>query len=176
MRFIPFVLCVLALFGCVRSTGLSAEEKEKLKANILDTAPADVGAQLDVNLENKIRLLGAKIDPPEARPGSEVKLTYYWKCEDTLDDGWLLFTHIHDAVADKRDNLDNTGALRDNKDMGGGAPKQILPPSKWEKGKVYVDEQTYKIPDWVKAPELEVLVGIWKGDARLRILSGPTDG
>src|SRR5262249_42149870 len=66
--------------------------------------------------------------------------------------------------------------LRENKDPGGGVPKQVLPPSKWEKGKVYVDEQTYKVPDWVKAPELEVLVGIWKGDARLKIFSGPTDG
>lgn len=162
-------------FGCVKSSGLSAEEKEKLKAYILDQEPADMGARLDVNFENKFRLLGAKIEPAEARPGTEVKLTYYWKCDDTVDDGWLLFTHVRDPILDKRDNLDSNGPLRNDKEAPGGAPHQNLPPSKWEKGKVYVDEQTYKVPEWVKAPELEVLVGIWKGDTRMRILTGPND-
>jgi hypothetical protein len=178
MRLYRFAILALALgvpLGCVKSSGLSAEDKEKLKANILDSEPADMGTRLDVNFENKFRLLGAKIDPPEARPGTEVHLTYYWKCDDTVDDGWLLFTHIRDPILDKRDNLDANGPLRQGGEPG-GPPKQLLPPSKWEKGKVYVDEQTYKVPDWVKAPELEVLVGIWKGDARLRILTGPNDG
>lgn len=170
-------LLILAVgAGCVSSKGLTAEEKEKLKANILETEPQDVGTKLDINFENKFRLLGSKVEPPEARPGTEVKLTYYWKCDDTIEDGWMLFTHVRDPVLDKRDNLDNVGPLRENKDPGAANPKQILPPSKWEKGKVYVDEQTYKVPDWVKAGELEVLTGIWKGNARLRILTGANDG
>ena len=32
------------------------------------------------------------------------------------------------------------------------------------------------MPDWLKGPDLTVLLGIWKGDARLRIVSGPNDG
>lgn len=162
--------------ACVSSKGLTAEEKEKLKANILETEPQDLGTKLDVNFENKFRLIGSKVEPAEAHPGQEVKLTYYWKCEDTIDDGWLLFTHVRDPILDKRDNLDNVGPLRENRDPAAANPKQTLPPSKWEKGKIYVDEQTYKIPDWVKAPELEVLTGIWKGNARLRILTGANDG
>ena len=43
-------------------------------------------------------------------------------------------------------------------------------------GQVYVDEQTYKMPDGVQGPDSTVYVGIWKGDARLRIVSGPNDG
>lgn len=181
MRFVrPLVALSLGsilLFGCVSSRGLSSEEKEKLKAYILESEPQDVGTKLDVNFENKIRLLGAKIEPADAKPGTEVKITYYWKCDDPLDDGWLLFTHVRDPQLDKRDNLDNVGPLRENMDPGSsGAPKQKLPPSKWERGKVYVDEQTYKVPDWVKAPELEVITGIWKGPNRLRIVTGPNDG
>lgn len=167
----------LLVLGCVSSRGLSSEEKEKLKAYILESEPQDVGTKLDVNFENKIRLLGAKIEPAEAKPGTEVKITYYWKCDDPLDDGWLLFTHVRDPQLDKRDNLDSVGPLRENIDPGGsGPPKQKLPPSKWERGKVYIDEQTYKVPDWVKAPELEVITGIWKGNNRLRIVTGPNDG
>lgn len=181
MRFLRSLVAVslgtFLVVGCVRSRGLSSEDKEKLKAYILETEPTDVGTRLDVNFENKIRLLGAKVDPAEAHAGTEVKITYYWKCDDTLDDGWLLFTHVRDPQLDKRDNLDNVGPLRENVDPGGnGPPKQKLPPSKWERGKVYVDEQTYKVPDWVKAPELEIITGIWKGPNRLRIVTGPNDG
>jgi hypothetical protein len=52
----------------------------------------------------------------------------------------------------------------------------VLGPERWEKGKVYVDEQTYKVPTEVTGAEVTVYVGIWKGDARLRVVSGPNDG
>jgi hypothetical protein len=153
------------------SKGLSSEEKDKLKANVLDQAPADIPHKIDVNFENKIHLIGYKLDPETAKPGQQVKLTYWWRCDDTVDDGWSLFTHLHDDVADKSDNLDWNGPLREKKN-----DKQILGPDRWEKGKVYVDEQTYTMPDWLKGPDLTVYTGIWKGDARLRIITGPNDG
>ena len=38
---------------------------------------------------------------------------------------------------------------------------------------------SYKVPDWVQGPQLQLLTGIWKDTAkdtvRLRILSGPGD-
>ncbi len=127
----------------------------------------------DVNFENKIHLIGYKFDPETAKPGQDVKLTYWWRCDDTLDDGWALFTHVHDDVADKSDNLDWNGPIREQRNN-----RQVLGPDKWEKGKTYVDEQTYKMPDWRQGADLSVLVGIWnvKQDARLRIVSGPNDG
>src|SRR5262249_48234751 len=114
---------------------------------------------------------GYKFEPELARPGADVKITYWWRCDDTIEDGWSLFTHLHDDASDKSDNLDWNGPIRENRNN-----KQILGPDRWEKGKVYVDEQSYKMPDWVKGPELAVMVGVWKGDARLRIITGPNDG
>src|SRR5208337_127115 len=32
------------------------------------------------------------------------------------------------------------------------------------------------MPDWLKGPDLTVYTGVWKGDARLRIVTGPNDG
>ncbi len=161
-----------AMVGCVGgSKGLSADDKERLKANILDTAPADIPHKIDVNFENKVHLIGYKFDPELARPGQDVKLTYWWRADDTLEDGWSLFTHLKDESSDKNDNLDWNGPLRENRNN-----KQLLGPDKWEKGKVYVDEQTYKMPDGLKGPDMTVMVGIWKGDARLRIITGPNDG
>src|SRR5579883_698519 len=169
-----FAVVLGALFGvaCVGgSKGLSSEEKERLKANVLDTAPADMQHKLDVNFENKLHLIGYKFDPESARPGQEVKLTYYWRCDDTLEDGWVLFTHTKDETSGKMGNLDYVGPLREEKSGG----HQLLGPERWEKGKVYVDEQTYKVPDDVQG-DVGIYVGVWKGDARLRIISGPNDG
>jgi hypothetical protein len=165
------VLWSLLAVACVGSKGLSSEEKERLKANVLDTAPADVQHKLDVNFEGKVHLIGYKLEPESAHPGQEVKLTYYWRCDDTLEEGWLLFTHTKDEASGKTGNLDYVGPLRDEK--GGG--HQVLGPERWEKGKVYVDQQTYRIPDDVHG-DVGIYVGIWKGDARLRIVSGPNDG
>jgi hypothetical protein len=169
------VACLLAAvsLGCVGgSKGLSSEDKEKLAPYILDAPPADIPHKLDVNFENKVHLIGYKFDPETAKPGSETKLTYYWRCDDTLEDGWLLFTHTKDVGTGKMGNLDFVGPLREERNT----THQVLGPERWEKGKVYVDEQTYKVPAEVTGPEVTVMVGVWKGDARLRIVSGPNDG
>ena len=164
--------CVAAMPACVGgSKGISSEDKTRLQAYILDSEPADIPHKLDINFENKVHIIGYKLEPETAAPGTDVKMTYYWRCDDTMDDGWKLFTHIHDDASDRTDNLDNNGPIRELKN-----DKQVLGPDKWEKGKFYVDEQTFKMPDWVKGPELGVMVGIWKGGARLRIIQGPNDG
>ena len=153
------------------SKGISSEDKEKLKAYVLDSEPADMPHKIDINFENKLHIIGYKFDPELAKPGQDVKLTYWWRCDDSLDEGWKLFTHLHDDASDHSDNLDNVGPIRELK-----GDKQILGPDKWEKGKVYVDEQAYKMPDWIKGPELSVMTGVWKGGARLRVIQGPNDG
>lgn len=153
------------------SKGLSDEDKQKLAAYIVDGEPADIPHKTDINFENKIHLIGYKAEPETAKPGTEIKITWYWRCDDALDDGWSLFTHVHDDSNDKSDNLDWVGPLRENRDN-----KMLLGPSRWEKGKTYLDEQTYKVPDWVKGPELTFLLGIWKGNARLRVVTGANDG
>jgi hypothetical protein len=170
-RVVALVLGALA-GGCVGgSKGVSAEDKEKLKAYVLDAPPADLPHKIDVNFENKAHLIGYKFDPETAKAGQEVKLTYYWRADDSIEDGWLLFTHTKDDGSGKMGNLDYVGPLRAERNG-----HQVLGPDHWEKGKVYVDEQTYKVPDDVQGATVTVFVGIWKGDARLRIVNGPNDG
>jgi hypothetical protein len=168
-----FLAAVLvAASACVGgSKGLSSEDKERLKPYIADSEPADIPHKIDINFENKIHLVGYKVEPEIAKPNSDIKITYYWRCDDTLDDGWALFTHVTDESIGKSDNLDWAGPLREKRDE-----KQLLSPSKWERGKYYIDEQPYKVPDWVKGPELTFYVGIWKGSARLHVVAGPNDG
>ncbi len=169
-RLLAFVL-LAALHGCVGgSKGISAEDRERLKGYIVETVP-ESARRIDVNFENKMHLVGYRAEPESAPPGTEVKLTYYWRCDEPLEDGWNLFTHVQHEGFDRPDNADMSGALREYKDG-----RQVLGPSRWEKGKIYVDEQTYRMPQELKGPESIVYVGLWKGDARLRVISGPTDG
>ncbi|MGH7269619.1 MAG: carbohydrate-binding family 9-like protein [Polyangiaceae bacterium] len=162
----------VVLAGCVGGKGMTSEERERLKPYVLDAAPTNIAHPLDVNFENKVHLIGYKFEPETARPGTDVKLTYYWRCDSPLDDGWLLFTHTKDEGTGKMGNLDFVGPLREERRGG----HQLLGPEHWEKGKVYVDEQAYKVPAEVTGAEVTIMVGVWKGDARLRIISGPSDG
>jgi hypothetical protein len=172
-RWMSVVVVGIVSAGCVGGgKGLSAEDKERLKPYTLDSVPEDVPHKLDINFENKVHIVGYKFEPEAAHPGEDVKLTYYWRCDDTVEDGWLLFTHTKDEGNGHLGNLDFVGPIREQKSNG----HQVLGPDRWEKGKVYVDEQTYKIPSDVAGAEVSIMVGVWKGDARLRIISGPNDG
>src|SRR5688500_5409512 len=166
-------MLVAAAFGpaCVGGkSGISAEDRDRLKAYVLDSVPPDA-KKMDVNFENKIHLAGYKVVPEQAGPGTPVKITYYWRCEDPIEEGWMLFTHVQHDGYDKPDNLDGNGPLRE---MRGRS--QILGPDKWERGKVYADEQSFTMPTDLRGPDTTVYVGIYKGDARLRIISGSNDG
>jgi len=173
MRFVAMVIGALVLVasGCIGGgKGLSGEDRERLKAYVLDAPPADIAHKMDVNLENKVHLIGYKFEPEVAPPGTEIKLTYYWKVEDTLESGWTLFTHAQYQGSTRVDNLDNEGPLRTLKDG-----HQILGPDRWERGKVYVDEQTWKVPADAKGSDTRIYVGLYKGNARLRV-SDKNDG
>lgn len=157
--------------GCVGGkTQASAEDKERLKAFILDAVPADA-KKIDVNFDNKVHLVGYSVTPELAGPGTSVKLTYYWRSDEALDDGWQLFTHVQHDGFERHEGIDTSGPLREARGRS-----QVLGPDKWERGKIYADEQTYTMPAELRGPESLVYVGIYKGEQRLRTLSGPNDG
>lgn len=161
------------LAGCVGGSKETKEDTEALRAYILDKAPADIGTPLNINYDNKVTMLGAKVTPPGTiRAGQRVKVTMYWRSDKAIDDkGWKLFTHILDGSGERILNIDNVGPLRRVR-AGEG---QAMSPDKWKPGKIYVDEQDFTLPKRVKSSTVQVTVGIWKGDDRLPILSGPKD-
>ena len=164
--------CSVAFTGCVGgSSDISKAEKAKLNAYILDKAPPAIPHKLDINYDNEEMLLGCKVEPDgPVTPGQRVKVTMYWQAKKKLDDGWQLFTHVLDGSGERILNIDNVGPLRTVK-----GDHQVLGPSEWTPGKVYVDEQTFTVPKNVKTNRIQFVTGVWKGNSRLKTLSGPHD-
>ena len=122
---VGFSVALSAQAGCVkRKSGLSESEKEQLKPYILDEVPADA-KKVDVNFDDKIHLVGWKSDVPQAKPGSTVHISLYWKKTGDLDQGWMLFTHVTtDNVKEPRGNLDCVGPIR--VDLGFKVNRQVI--------------------------------------------------
>jgi hypothetical protein len=160
----------LAAPSCVSGTPTNTEPTDEIKANIVDQAPEGL-TTLNVNFDDKITLLGVKVEPGlDIDPGQRVKLTMYWRADRALGEpDWKLFTHVLDGSGDRLMNIDNVGTLRHL-----GRNGQAWPPSSWVPGKVYVDEQSFTMPRKVKTSQVQVVAGIWKGRQRLAVRSGPS--
>ncbi len=166
------LLCAL-LAGCVRSSREEAQKAhEKLKAYVLSAVPAQLSHKLNTDFDGKLKLVGAQIEPAGSlKPGQQVKMTLYWRCEKQLDSGWSLFTHVLDGSGERLLNLDNVGPLRDAKD----GKKQALPPEWWQPGKIYADLQTFTVPASVNSERIKIVTGVWRNDERLEVTSGARD-
>ncbi len=172
LRFAPLPLVLLLVPGCVdRPRPPREEEIARLEKYILDAPPKVIAHPLKLSFDDAVELLGYAIEPELAlRPGTRVKLTMYWKLLKDLDEGWSLFTHVLDSTGKRLLNIDNIGPLREWRGSG-----QALPPGDWTVGKVYVDEQSFTIPVEARGERLEVVAGVWKGEARLKVVAGPHD-
>ncbi len=101
-----------------------------------------------------IRYLGSKVDPVKPRPGQPVQLTHYFQALKTPPAGWSLFTHAVDP---------GTGSMMVNADhpIQGGA----MPLERWPVGAIIEDSHQITAP----GGEARVVLGFWKGDARLPV-------
>ncbi len=189
-------LLVLAS-GCA---GRTAPEPPKvdpaLAENVLDAVPSDIQRTF-IDFEGKVHLVGYKLEPARvATLGSQVKVTLFWQPVQKLEFGWRLFTHIVDDNQRQIANLDDVGPLR-KLEGDGAAQHQVLGPSQWQPGKIYVDEQTFEVPKDTRSTGITIMVGIWRpeagvvevdvdgstkpqvvtgGGTRLPIVSGTSDG
>lgn len=150
---------------------LTAPQETELAQYVSAAAP-DGLSKLDVDFEGKVRLVGWDVSPKQAQyaPGTQVTVTLVWRSDQRLEPGWLLFTHLTSRDGTKLDNLDEKGPLRKMDGVAG----QPMPPSRWEPGKFYRDPLTFVVPP-EPSPQIVVAPGIYKGDKRLAIRSGPGD-
>lgn len=165
MRRWLLLLLLCSFTGCVERSK-SGSNTARLSQYILNEPPAVIPHPNEFSFGGKIRLLGHQITPEGSlRPGQNFKLTLYWQCDERLDGGWQLFTHLLDSYGNRlqEGHFDNVGPLRE---VSSG--RQALPPSDWRRGKVYVDEQPLRVPADASG-QISIAVGIWRDSQRLQV-------
>jgi len=146
------VVCVAA--GCTRAPAADdGDEKAELtpaqKALVLDSAPSDIPHPLYVDFNSKAELLGYALEPQSmAAPGSKLSLKLYWRATSDLGEGYAPFTELV-TPDDRRIEVSSNGPVR----------KGPLQPSKWQRGKVYVDELDVTVPADIDAARFSIVVG-----------------
>lgn len=161
------LLATATLLGCVEKSGhMTAAQRERLKALVTEKAPTPTHP-LSVKFEDKVELIGYDVSSDRWGAGEALEVVWYWKVNKPLGSGWRLFTHIADAK-------DEHG-MRLNQDVVGPI-REIYQPEKWKAGQYIKDVQPMTLPaDWDQSRAF-VYVGLWKGNERLNITSGPNDG
>lgn len=169
----------LVLLGCAKEPPKQdpASIDTNLAQYVLDEVPSDVKNPTFIDFEGKVQIIGWELEPTGVvGPGQKLKLKLYWKSAQKLGPGWSLFTHFVAPGGARIDAnvggvaLDDIGPLRAR---SGG--QQALGPSAWQPGKIYVDVQELEMPRQLAVPEVSIVVGVWKGQSRLDVISGPSD-
>jgi len=152
-------------WGCVeRARGRTEEEEREVRHWVSKTPPAPAHP-IHATFDGKIELVGYEVSPAILTPGRAAKVVWYWKTIRPLgEEGWRLFTHLHEGGGAAKENFDDEGTIR-----------RLYPPSDWKAGEYIRDEQRFELPEDWGAREALFYVGIWRDDVRLKISSGPHD-
>ena len=155
-----------ALAGCVERTTYATSDESDRVARLIDSAPpAKIEHRLNVDFDGAVELLGYDLDRPEVHPGDELTVTWHWRCLGAPGAGWRLFTHVVDGDDRSRINQDEVGPIREH-----------FQPEHWRPGLYIRDPQRIRVPRSWKSKVVDLRVGLWRGDDRMSIESGPEDG
>lgn len=154
--------------ACSKCSG--RDDKARLAALQLDQAPA-IEKPMTVAFGDQVTLLGYKLESPEALHAKDrVKITFYWRLEKDLPAGWRLASRVVGERGEVLLNADDIGPLRERRNR-----KQVLSPSEWAVGKVYVDEQVLRLPSKLSGNFIKILAAFRKGDESLKPATGEVD-
>jgi hypothetical protein len=155
-------LCVvLAAIGCTEKQ--SPEERAAIAKIVLHGRPHPT-QPLDIQFENKLKLLGYDISARPVTVGQPFTVTWYWQVIEPLDAGWKIFTHLNDGKTN-RINLDATRIMR-----------SAYPEDRWKQGQFLRDEQEITLPDNWGSDTAVFYLGFYSGETRLHVVKGPDDG
>jgi hypothetical protein len=152
----------------VASELLPGEVSENPLDKILLTAPPKPQRPLDVNLEDKLQVIGIDITDERGRlvdavgPGRTYHIKTYIRVLAPMTTEWEGFIHI-DGYR-RRHNGDHK--LCEGK----------YPLSMWNRADVVVDDHQFKLEPNFTQGSYTIYFGLYSGETRLKVKSGPHDG
>ncbi len=119
---------------------------------------------LNVNLANKIALVGYDVDRKALHPGETLRLTLYWKALRPLAKNYTVFAHVlgpNNSIWAQKDAWPKDGAA---------------PTSTWRVGQVVADQYDLVVKPETPAGVYDLEVGIYDGETMDRLSVIGTDG
>jgi 4-amino-4-deoxy-L-arabinose transferase-like glycosyltransferase len=147
--------------------GPSEKNDNPLSAMVL-SAPPHPQRPLDVNMDDKLQVLGIDLLDDRGKlvdgiaPGKTYHLKTYYKVLAPVTTEWEAFIHI-DGYHRRHNG--------DHKPMNG---KYMM--SLWLPGDLLVDDHEFKLEPNFTPGTYSIYFGLFVGDTRLKVKSGPSDG
>jgi 4-amino-4-deoxy-L-arabinose transferase-like glycosyltransferase len=112
--------------------------------------PTDISTRCEVDLDDKISLLGYDLDSGPVRPGESIHVTLYWQARQAMEESCKVFVHVYDVEGNlvaQRDWLPGLG---------------VKPTTTWKAGEVVADRHIVPLDEGVRAGKYRVAVGMYK--------------
>jgi hypothetical protein len=125
----------------------------------------EIQHRLDARFDDRVELLGYDLTLPDdtsVGAGQRFAITWYWNVLAKVPRGYQPFVHI-DGYG-QRINGDHTP-------VEGKYPTRY-----WQEGDVIIDRHELAVPANFPTGDYTIYVGLFKGDDRLEVQSGPNDG
>ena len=150
------------------SSALGRDKSENPFDKILLTQLPDIQHPLDVNMEDKLQVLGYDIVDGAGKrvdsigPGRKYRMRTYYRVLAPITTEWEAFIHI-DGFQRRHNG--------DHKPMDAKYPFAL-----WLKDDLFVDDYEISLePNYTPGP-YELYFGLFVGETRLKVKSGPSDG
>lgn len=115
---------------------------------------------VEVNLGNRVKLVGYVLDTETVRPGESLTLTLYWQAIAPMETSYTVFTHI----------IGEGGAIKGQKD--GRTVEGTYPTTHWRGGEIVVDPYEIVVGPEVAPGRYVIEVGMyqWESGQRLEVI------
>jgi len=117
--------------------------------------------QLQVNLGNRVKLLGYGLEKEAYHPGDTLHLTLYWLCLSEMDQDYKVFVHLTNEEETKLVSQSDRWPVYN-----------FSPTTRWEPGEIVADRHEIPIPVETAAGTYRLFTGmyLWETMERLPVL------
>jgi chitodextrinase len=117
-----------------------------------------------LNFGDQVQLMGYDLDTTEARPGGRLRITFYWKALQSIDQNYVVFTHLVDSAGQQQ-------GQRDSMPVDGRYPTPL-----WQAGEIVPDTYVIEIDPGAPAGEYRVDFGWYQSDDGARLSASTANG
>jgi hypothetical protein len=129
------------------------EDFDPRAEGVISSRPSP-GTTSEAVFDGTVRLLGADVDPAEARRDGSVTITYYFECLGEMERDGQIFTHVEAVEGGTRWVSDHHPV------------RSRLPTSMWRRGDLVRDTFTVTVPTGAVSGTYRVMMGFFIGNER----------